>query len=122
VQRAAATPATGEWETIAPASSNAATTLDEEDGAENDVQRTLRGIFAHVLGVRRLTVHDSFFDMGGDSLIAAQLVALVREAFPVEISARVVFEAPTVAELATLIEARLGNQQEEVHTVAEHNG
>jgi acyl transferase domain-containing protein len=122
VQRAAATPATGEWETIASASSNAATTLDEEDGAENDLQRTLRDIFAHVLGVRRLTVHDSFFDMGGDSLIAAQLVALVREAFPVEISARVVFEAPTVAELATLIEARLGNQQEEVHTVAEHNG
>jgi acyl transferase domain-containing protein len=93
----------------------AAETLD--DDAQTEVQRTLKSIFAQVLGVRHLTLNDSFFDLGGDSLIAAQLVSLACREFPVELPARALFQAPTVAELAAFIEAQLGDQHEEVHSV-----
>ncbi|HXM58726.1 MAG TPA: beta-ketoacyl synthase N-terminal-like domain-containing protein [Candidatus Dormibacteraeota bacterium] len=84
------------------------------DGPTTDVERTLAGFFAEVLGLRRVGVHDSFFERGGDSLIAARLLALVRREFPLELPARAVFDAPTVAELARLIEARLAGRRQEV--------
>ena len=58
------------------------------DDAETEVQRTLKAIFRRVLGVTRLTLHDSFFDIGGDSLIAAQLMALVSKEFSIEAAAK----------------------------------
>ena len=66
------------------------------------------------MGVTRLTLHDSFFDIGGDSLIAAQLMALVSKEFSIEAPARTIYEAPTVADLAALVEARCVGQLEEI--------
>ena len=86
------------------------------DDAETEVQRTLKAIFRQVLGVTRLTLHDSFFDIGGDSLIAAQLMALVSKEFSIEAAARTIYEAPTVADLAALVEARCVGQLDEIHT------
>ena len=82
------------------------------DDAETEVQRTLKAIFRRVLGVTRLTLHDSFFDIGGDSLIAAQLMALVSKEFSIEAAAKTIYEAPTVADLAALVEARRVGQLE----------
>nr|WP_232061697.1 non-ribosomal peptide synthetase [Mycobacterium xenopi] len=66
-------------------------------------EEILAGIYAQVLGVDRVGVDDSFFDLGGDSLSATRLVAAVNQVFDAGLGVRAVFEAPTVAQLAPRI-------------------
>ncbi len=67
------------------------------------VEEILAGIYARVLGVERVGVDDSFFDLGGDSLSAMRLVAAVNTGLDAGLAVRAVFEAPTVAQLAPRI-------------------
>ena len=66
-------------------------------------EEILAGIYAQVLGVERVGVDDSFFELGGDSLSAMRLIAAVNTALDAGLSVRAVFEAPTVAQLAPRI-------------------
>ncbi len=72
------------------------------------VEEILAGIYAQVLGVERVGVDDSFFDLGGDSLSAMRLVAAVNTGLDAGLSVRAVFEAPTVAQLAPRIGGEAG--------------
>ena len=67
-------------------------------------EASLVEIWTQVLGGVRLGRHDNFFQLGGDSLLATQLLARVRQATGVEVSFRVFFETPTVAGMAQYIE------------------
>ncbi|MDT0527965.1 amino acid adenylation domain-containing protein [Micromonospora sp. DSM 115977] len=67
-------------------------------------ERAVAEVWAEVLGVDRCGTHDDFFDLGGHSLLATQVVALLHERFPVDLPVSAVFEAPTVAELATVLQ------------------
>jgi acyl carrier protein len=62
------------------------------------------GVCAEVLGVEDVPVDVSFFDLGGNSLMATQVVTLLQEVLPVDLDLRRVFEGPTVARLAAVIE------------------
>src|SRR4029077_20424722 len=67
------------------------------------VEEVLAGIYAQVLGVERVGVDDSFFELGGDSLSAMRVIAAVNAGLDADLSVRVLFEAPTVARLAPRI-------------------
>jgi acyl carrier protein len=71
-------------------------------------------IWEEVLGVERVGVTENFFDLGGHSLLATQMVGRVRNAFEVDLSLRLVFESPTIAELATIIETIILDEVEEL--------
>jgi amino acid adenylation domain-containing protein len=68
------------------------------------VEEALAGIWSQILGVERVGIHDDFFELGGHSLLATRVMARVRDDFRMALSLRSLFEAPTVAGLASLIE------------------
>ncbi|OBH39026.1 non-ribosomal peptide synthetase, partial [Mycobacterium sp. E183] len=69
------------------------------------VEEILAGIYAQVLGVERVGVDDSFFDLGGDSLSAMRVIAAINNGLDSRLSVRELFEAPTVAQLAPRVGA-----------------
>lgn len=73
-----------------------------------DIERMLAGFWEDLLGVSDVGVEDSFFDLGGHSLIAVRLFVMIKKAYRVEFPISVLFEAPTIAKCAALIEERVG--------------
>ena len=89
----------------------------EEGGGETVAPRTvveeiLANLAARILRRREVSVTDSFFDLGGHSLLAIQWVSRVREAFGVELPLRRLFESPTVAQLAGVVQEMLSAKGE----------
>ncbi|MDF2974190.1 MAG: putative Polyketide synthase, partial [Microvirga sp.] len=70
----------------------------------HDLEQTIATIWEQVLGIDRVGVHDDFFELGGESLVALQVLNRVRDAYQVELSLRQFFDTPTVAGLAAIIE------------------
>ncbi|MPY46398.1 amino acid adenylation domain-containing protein, partial [Streptomyces phyllanthi] len=72
------------------------------------VQELLAGIWARVLGTDRVGAADDFFELGGHSLLATQVISRVREVFGTELALAELFDHPTLADLATVIENTAG--------------
>jgi non-ribosomal peptide synthetase component F len=70
-------------------------------------QDLLSVIWANVLGVERVGIHENFFELGGHSLKATQVINRIRESFRLELPLRSLFESPTIAGLAQVIEQDL---------------
>jgi acyl-CoA synthetase (AMP-forming)/AMP-acid ligase II len=68
------------------------------------LEKTLAGIWAELLQVEQVGLHDDFFALGGDSLLATRVLIRLHDITPVEIDVSLVFEAPTVAEMAERLE------------------
>ncbi|HEU0053852.1 MAG TPA: AMP-binding protein, partial [Longimicrobium sp.] len=73
-----------------------------------ETERALAAVWAEVLRVERVYADDDFFDLGGQSLLASQVTARVREALGVELPLRALFQAPTLAALAAAVDAARG--------------
>lgn len=71
---------------------------------ENEIQKDMVQIWQDVLGLKQLGIRDSFYDLGGDSLIAVKVISRVREVFDVEMTVSMLFERPTVEALSERIE------------------
>ena len=71
------------------------------------IEQALASMWAEALDLEQVSVHDNFFDLGGHSLSATRVLSRVQRRFQVEIPLRSLFEGPSIAELAILIEAAL---------------
>jgi acyl-coenzyme A synthetase/AMP-(fatty) acid ligase len=72
-------------------------------GPRTPLEEELAQLWAAVLGLDEVGVHDGFLDLGGDSLLATQVVSRVIMQFHARVSLRALFDAPTVADMAALL-------------------
>ena len=75
------------------------------------VEEILAGIYAQVLGLDRVGVDDSFFDLGGDSISAMRLVAAINTSLEAGLGVRALFDAPTVTQLAPRLGAEASRRE-----------
>ncbi|MEV0674876.1 condensation domain-containing protein, partial [Mycobacterium sp. NPDC050441] len=74
-------------------------------------EEIVAGIYAQVLGLERVGVDDSFFDLGGDSLSATRLINAINASVGADLAVRAVFETPTVAQLAARVAESSGGRE-----------
>ena len=71
--------------------------------ATTPVEEQLAKIWAEVLSLDQVGIHDNFFDLGGHSLAATRVISQVLKQFQMEVSLQSLFQSPTVAEMAAVI-------------------
>ena len=84
-------------------------TLDDTPFAppQSEIEQWLAGFLTGLLKVDRVSRSDNFFNLGGHSLMGAQLIAKVHQRFAVELSLRSLFDHPTIAGISAEIERLL---------------
>jgi amino acid adenylation domain-containing protein len=90
-----------------PEPSRERTDSSEHVAASNALESQLTAIWAEVLGINRIGIHDNFFDLGGHSLSAAVLLAAIEDKLGKRLPIASLFREPTIAQLAKAIS---GNQ------------
>jgi natural product biosynthesis luciferase-like monooxygenase protein/amino acid adenylation domain-containing protein len=70
---------------------------------DNSTQEAIAAIFGQVLKLEKVGIYDNFFEIGGNSLQATQVISRLRESFALELPLRRLFEQPTVADLALAV-------------------
>jgi amino acid adenylation domain-containing protein/thioester reductase-like protein len=68
------------------------------------MEQEVAKLCSEVLNIKEIGIHDNFFCMGGNSLLAAQLIGYIRELFQIELPVRILFEHPTVEGLSRMLE------------------
>ena len=68
------------------------------------LEQQITKIWGEILKLDKIGIHDNFFELGGYSLLGTQAIARLRQLFGVDLALRVLFELPTIAELANRIE------------------
>lgn len=69
----------------------------------NETEAQLAQIWCDILQIEQVGIHNNFFEMGGHSLLAIQIISRIRDAYDIDISPRHIFDAPTIADLALYI-------------------
>ena len=87
------------------------------ESPQSDIERWLASFLATLLGNARVSRDDNFFNLGGHSLMGAQLIARVKQTFDVELPLRSLFDHPTIREISyeidTLLQAKLNAMSDE---------
>jgi phthiocerol/phenolphthiocerol synthesis type-I polyketide synthase E len=88
----------------------------------NPLEKKIAAIWAEVLGIEQIGVHDNLFELGGSSLIGLRIVARLKKELNIDIRVIALFEGPTVATLAQLIEAKSAPAKEEDYSGSRKRG
>jgi len=88
------------------------TQTDHQPATVAEVETAVIDIWCELFGIANISPQDNFFDHGGNSLIALQLVAQLRATFKIDLPLRVVFESQTVTALASRIFEMIAQAQE----------
>ena len=75
----------------------------EFEEPRNEAEEKLHNLWKQLLGRNTISIHDNFFEIGGHSLKATQLVARIRKSFEIKISLKDVFNAPVLTDLAKFV-------------------
>ncbi|WP_031373871.1 non-ribosomal peptide synthetase [Lysobacter antibioticus] len=86
-----------------PAPDRIAVTARNYEPPQGEVEETIATIWQELLGLEQVGRHDHFFEVGGHSLLAVQVMARVREAFAVDVPVAELFKSPEVALLARVV-------------------
>ena len=81
---------------------------DDFAGPRDDLEARLTSIWQNLLGIKRISINDNFFEIGGHSLVAVRMFTKVRKEFGVDLELSSLFEAPTVQSYGNLIRTELG--------------
>ena len=81
------------------------------------IEEAVANIWAEVLHRAQVGAEDNFFDPGGDSLLATQVVSRVREVMGIEWPLRALFEAPTVAQLGRILIIMVSDSREQLNII-----
>ncbi len=79
----------------------------------NPIEEKLAKIWAEVLGLKQVGIHDTFFDLGGHSLAATQVISRIVMEFKLELPIKFLLDSPTVAEMAAVIAKSQGTLSNE---------
>ena len=83
---------------------------DGEDQPTNEVEKAVAEIWRGVFGIEQLGIHHNFSQLGGHSLLAMQIVAKIRSSYQIGLTLREFFATPTIAELSSVVQARVGGE------------
>jgi acyl carrier protein len=86
------------------------------------MEEKVAAIWADVLNVERVGVHDDFFALGGHSLLATQIVAQIRTDLSVDLPLHSLFVSPTVESLAAAVLELIGEDEETTRLLSELEG
>src|ERR1035437_3438245 len=86
------------------------------------LEQTLAVMWTEILRVGPVGIHDNFFDLGGDSVLAARVVARVRGVLNADLSLVTLFDRPTLAEMARAVAAAIANPGVQSSTEAHDGG
>ncbi|ELR97624.1 non-ribosomal peptide synthetase [Gloeocapsa sp. PCC 73106] len=82
-----------------------------------DIEKTISAIWQTSLNVEEIGIYDNFFDLGGNSFLATQVLAKICQTFQVDLTVRKFFENPTIASLALVIEEENPQKYQEINKV-----
>jgi acyl carrier protein len=80
----------------------------------NEVEHKLAELWRQTLHIDNVGVNDSFFELGGDSVLAAQILAMVQKIFGIRIDPQDAFKGFTIERLAEMLEAEILRKIEEM--------
>lgn len=80
-------------------------------GPGNDIEKRVCDIWKEYLGVEKISVHDDFFEMGGDSLLAVRLIARLDKMYPNLFTEKSIIERPTIAGLSEIVSQQKSENQ-----------
>jgi phthiocerol/phenolphthiocerol synthesis type-I polyketide synthase E len=81
---------------------------DDFAAPQSNIEKTLAGIWQDLLGEKRISLNHNFFELGGDSLLAIELIAQAQKQLNVELASHIVLQYPTLGQLAGFVAQELG--------------